>query len=66
MKKWRRFVNTVAPWAVPVRQSLHILQRCGAFIAAFTNEIRWMTIKKKFIPQLAIDTKFFHRAIANP
>ncbi len=22
--------------------------------------------KKKFIPQLAIDTKFFHRAFANP
>jgi hypothetical protein len=34
---------------VPVRQSLHNLQRRGAFKAAFTSEKRWMTIKKKFI-----------------
>jgi hypothetical protein len=61
----RRFVNTIAPWPVPVRQSLHNLQRRGAFIAAFLSEKRWMTIKK-FIPQLAIDTEFFQSAFANP
>jgi hypothetical protein len=26
MKKWRHFVNTIAPWPVPVRQSLQNLQ----------------------------------------
>jgi hypothetical protein len=37
---------------------LRILQMRNAFIAAFKSKKRWMTIKK-FIPQLAIDTKFF-------
>jgi hypothetical protein len=66
--KLRRFLNTIAPRPVPVRQSLHNLQRRGAFIAAFTRENRWMTIKKRLfrIPQLAIDTEFFHRTFANP
>jgi hypothetical protein len=30
------FVNTIAPWPVPVRQSLQNLR--GAFTAAFTSE----------------------------
>ncbi len=34
--------------------------------AAFTSEKRWMTIKKKFAPQWAIDTEFFHRSFVNP
>jgi hypothetical protein len=38
MKKCRRFVETTAPWKMPVRQSLVNLRRCGAFIAAFTSE----------------------------
>ncbi len=38
----------------------------GSFIAAFTSEKRWMTIKKKVVPQLAIDTEVFHRVFANP
>jgi hypothetical protein len=42
----RRFVNTIAHWPMPVRQFLCNLQMCGAFIAAFTSEKRWMTIKK--------------------
>jgi hypothetical protein len=32
--------------AMPIRQSLRTLQRCEAFIAAFTNEKLKMTIKK--------------------
>jgi hypothetical protein len=43
---------------------LRILQMRRAFIAAFTSEKRWMTIKKKFIPLLAIDTEFFHSTFA--
>jgi hypothetical protein len=38
MKKWRRFVNTILPLPMLVRQSLHNLQRRGAFIATFTSE----------------------------
>jgi hypothetical protein len=38
------------------------LQNRGTFIAALTSEKRWMTIKKRSIPQLAIDTEFFHSA----
>jgi hypothetical protein len=45
---------------------LHILQM-RVFIEAFTSEQRWMTIKrKKFTPQLAIDTDFFHSAFIKP
>ncbi len=44
---------------------LRILQMRRAFIAAFTREKRWMTIKK-LMPQLAIDTEFFRRAFVNP
>jgi hypothetical protein len=32
------FFNTVAPWPMPVRQSLRNLQGRGEFIAAFTSE----------------------------
>ncbi len=46
IKKLRRFVNSIAPLQEPARQSLHTLQRRGAFIAAFTSEKWWMTIKK--------------------
>jgi hypothetical protein len=52
--------------AVPVRQSLHNLQRCRAFIAAFTREKTMDDNQKMFIPQLPIDTKFFHCAFVNP
>jgi hypothetical protein len=45
--KWR-FVNTIAPWQTQVRHFLRNSQRYGAFIAAFTSEKRWMTIKNKF------------------
>jgi hypothetical protein len=45
-KKWRFFVNTIAPWQMPVRHTLRNLQRCGAFIAAFTSEKHWVIIKK--------------------
>jgi hypothetical protein len=38
----------------------------GALIVAFTSEKQWMTNKQKFIPQLAIDTTFFHSAFVNP
>jgi hypothetical protein len=38
MKKRRRFVNTIAPWPMLVRQSLRNLQRCGVFITAFTSK----------------------------
>ncbi len=60
-KKWRHFVKTIAPWLMPVRQSLWILHRCGSFIVAFTSEKWKMTINKSL---LAIDTRFFHRAFA--
>jgi hypothetical protein len=50
---------------MPVRHSLRNLQRCGAFIAAFTSEKGWMPMKK-FIPKLAIDTEYFYRTFANP
>jgi hypothetical protein len=33
MKKWRRFVNTIAPLPMQERQSLPNLQMCRAFIA---------------------------------
>jgi hypothetical protein len=44
---------------------LRILQMRRPFKAAFTSEKRWMTIKI-FIPQLAIDTEFFHSAFVKP
>jgi hypothetical protein len=67
MKKCRLFVSIV-PWPLPERQSLRNLQKCGAFIAAFTSEKRWMTIKKCLFRnwQLSIDTEFFHRQFAIP
>jgi hypothetical protein len=40
--KMEAFFVTIAPWQMPVRHSLRNLQRCGAFIAAFTSEKRWM------------------------
>jgi hypothetical protein len=43
INKWRRFVNTIAPWPMPVRQSLRNLPRCGAFISAYTSENLKMT-----------------------
>jgi hypothetical protein len=60
----------VPPLSVGKRRGVLItplrnLQISGAFIAAFTSEKQWMTIKK-FIPQLAIGTKFFHSAFFNP
>jgi hypothetical protein len=45
-KKLRRFDNTIAHWSMPVRQFLRNLQTHRAFIAAFTSEKQWMTIKK--------------------
>jgi hypothetical protein len=45
---------------------LHNLQRCAVFIAAFTSEKKMKEDnQKKYIPQLAIDTKFFHCTFAN-
>jgi hypothetical protein len=61
MKKRRRFVNTIAPWPMLVRQSLRNLQRCGAFIPAFTSKKMKDDGQKKFIPQLTIDTAYFYR-----
>ncbi len=56
IEKWRNGgVNTIAQFTNA--QSIH---------PGFT---KWKTLdedKKKFIPQLAIDTEFFHRAFANP
>jgi hypothetical protein len=44
---------------------LRILQMRRAFIAAL--KVKTMDDnQKKFIPQLAIDTKFFHSAFVNP
>jgi len=40
------FDNTIAHWSMPVRQFLLNLQTLGAFIAAFTSEKRYLTIKK--------------------
>ncbi len=67
-KKLRRFVNTITPWPVPIRQSLHIAQftktrsiHCGFY--------KWKTMddnKKMFTPQLAFDTKIFHCTFVNP
>jgi hypothetical protein len=48
IKKRRCFVNTIASWQMPVRHSLRNLQRCRAFIAAFTSEKQWMMIKKVY------------------
>jgi hypothetical protein len=42
-----------------VRQFLHNLHTGGALIAALTSEKRLMTIKKMFIPPLAINNEFF-------
>jgi hypothetical protein len=53
MKKWKRFVNIVVPWPMPVRWSLSNLERCGAFIAAFTSE------------KLKTTTKNIYSAIGN-
>jgi hypothetical protein len=61
MKKRRRFVNTSAPWPMLVRQSLSNLQRCGAFITAFTSKKMKDDDQKKVIPQLTIDTAYFYR-----
>jgi hypothetical protein len=54
IQKLRHFVNTIAQFTNAQR-----------FIAAFTSEKLWMTIKK-LIPQLAIYTEFFHSAFVNP
>jgi hypothetical protein len=45
---------------------LRILQMRRAFIAAFTSEKTMDDNQKKFIPQLAINTDFFHSAFVNP
>jgi hypothetical protein len=50
---------------MPVRQFLRNLQAREAFIAAFTSEKGWMTIKK-VIPPFAIDNEFFQSAFVNP
>jgi hypothetical protein len=42
------YSNTIAPWQMSVRHTLRNLQRCGAFIAAFTSEKHWMIIKKSW------------------
>jgi hypothetical protein len=39
MQKWRRFLNTITPWPMLVRQYLRNLQKWGAFIVAFTSKI---------------------------
>jgi hypothetical protein len=47
LRKKGRFVNTIAPWPVLVRQALQFTKvqsiHCGG-----TCEKRWMTIKKLF------------------
>ncbi len=58
--------NTVAPWPTPVKQSLRNFQRRGAFVAAFPIENLKMFYQKKFTPPLAIASKFFHCAFADP
>jgi hypothetical protein len=42
------------------------LQMHGALTAAFTSKKKMDDDHKKFIPQLANDTKFFQGAFANP
>jgi hypothetical protein len=37
-KEMEAFINTIAPWPIPVRQSLRNLQMCGAFTAALTSK----------------------------
>jgi hypothetical protein len=44
----RRFVNTNVPLPMSVRQSLHNLQRCGAFIAAFPEKNERRQSKKVY------------------
>jgi hypothetical protein len=66
IRKLSRFVNTIAPLPVPVRQSLHNLQRRGAFIAAFTSEKRWMTIKINLFRNWQLILNFFIAKFANP
>ncbi len=46
MKKWRHFVNTIAPWPMSIWQSLRNLQWCRAFFTAFTSE-KWKRWSKK-------------------
>jgi hypothetical protein len=54
-------------WAVEKRRHLgRFANTIAHSIAALTSEKRWMTIKKKFIPRLAIDIEFFHSAFVNP
>jgi hypothetical protein len=56
LEKWKKSRRFVTP--------LHNLQMRGAFIASFSSER--LVVIKKFIPQLATDTEFFHRAFVNP
>ncbi len=56
--KWRN-VNTVVPWPVPVGQTLRNLQRCGAFIASFTSEKWWLTIKQSLFRNWQLIPNFF-------
>jgi hypothetical protein len=61
-----RFDNTIAHWSKPERQLLRDLQRCGAFIAAFTSEKRWMTIKKSLFRHWPLIPNFFYAYLSIP
>jgi hypothetical protein len=56
---------TIEHCSMPVRQFVCNLQTRRAFIAAFTSEKRWMTIKKVY-SAIGIDNEFFHCALFNP
>jgi hypothetical protein len=60
MKKWWRFVYTIAPWPMPVR---HKFAEHSRQLLQVKNE---RGRQKKMTPQLAFDSEFFHRAFANP
>ncbi len=60
------FVNTIAPWPMPIRPSLRSLQKCGAFIPTFTSEKWKMSIKKSLFRNCKLIQNFFHCAFANP
>jgi hypothetical protein len=53
------FCNTIAPFPMPLSQSLHNLQRCGAFITAFITEKLKMTIKKSLFRNWQSIPNFF-------
>ncbi len=53
MKKWRSFVNTIAAWSMPVRQSYHNLQRCSEKWKVPQKKLfhNWQLIPNFLIPQ---------------